>query len=144
MQEQAVEIHLNLWRYLRRADDKAQSLFENCFKVLDGPHAPDLSIQELKNELILTISNPTNSNNYQEKYEEFDPFIASSDPNTDKFYRFQGYQIYQLKGNDVSLSDLRDPDKARLVAQCDIKDSIADIINFEFSDDLGLVFPLNV
>ncbi|MFN6014000.1 MAG: T9SS C-terminal target domain-containing protein, partial [Flavobacteriales bacterium] len=47
---------------LRRADDKAQALFENCFKVLEGPHAPDLSIQELENELILTLSNASNSN----------------------------------------------------------------------------------
>ena len=55
---------------LKRADDKAQALFENCFKVLDGPHAPDLEIQELENELILTLSNPVNSNNYKEQYQE--------------------------------------------------------------------------
>ncbi len=129
---------------LQRADDKAQALFENCFKVLDGPHAPELTIQELENELILTLSNPVNSNNYKEKYEEFDPFIVSSDPNADKKYRFQGYQLYQLKTNDVSLSDLRDLTKARLVAQCDIKDSIADITNFEFSEDLGFSIPIKV
>lgn len=38
---------------LKIADDKAQALFENCFRVLEGPHAPDLTGQELKNELIL-------------------------------------------------------------------------------------------
>src|SRR5690606_27647801 len=53
---------------LRRADDKAQALFENCFKVLDAPHAPDLSVQELENELILMLSNPVTSNNYKEQY----------------------------------------------------------------------------
>ena len=26
---------------LRKADDKAQALFDNCFKVLEGPHAPE-------------------------------------------------------------------------------------------------------
>ena len=36
---------------LMRADDKAQALFENCFKVLEAPHAPDMEIQELENEL---------------------------------------------------------------------------------------------
>ena len=127
---------------LRRADDKAQALFENCFKVLEGPHAPDLQIQELSNEVILTISNPSNSNNFNEKYAEFDPFIVSGNPNSDNFYRFQGYQIYQLKDNKTSVSDLSDPAKARLVAQCDIKDNISKIINFEFSDDLNASIPV--
>ncbi len=127
---------------LRRADDKAQALFENCFKVLEGPHAPDLQIQELSNQVILTISNPSNSNNFNEKYAEFDPFIVSGNPNSDNFYRFQGYQIYQLKDNKTSVSDLSDPAKARLVAQCDIKDNVSKIINFEFSDDLNASIPV--
>ena len=129
---------------LRRADDKAQALFENCFKVLDAPHAPILQIQELENEVILMLSNPTNSNNYQEKYIEEDPFIVANDPNADKSYRFQGYQIYQLKNNQISVSDLKDPTKARLVAQCDIKDDIEDIINFEFDEDLGFSVPVKM
>lgn len=128
--------------YLQRADDKAQALFENCFKVLEGPHAPDLQIQELKNEVILSISNAVNSNNYGEQYEEFDPFIVSNDPSSDKFYRFQGYQIFQLKGKQYGLSDIADPDKARLVAQCDLKDDIARIINFEFDEDLQASIPV--
>ena len=127
---------------LRRADDKAQALFENCFKVLEGPHAPDLSIQELENELILFLSNAPNSNNYNETYTEFDPFIVSSDSLADKFYRFQGYQIFQLKDNKVSSSDLLDATKARLVAQCDIKDGISKIINFEFNDELNASIPV--
>jgi hypothetical protein len=129
---------------LRRADDKAQALFENCFKVLDAPHAPILKIQELQNELILMLSNPTNSNNYGENYIENDPFIVSNDPNADKSYRFQGYQIYQLKNNQIAVSDLRDPTKARLVAQCDIKDNVENIINFEFDEDLGFSVPIQM
>ena len=127
---------------LRRADDKAQALFENCFKVLEGPHAPDLTVQELENELILYISNAPNSNNYGETYEEFDPFIVSTDATADKFYRFQGYQLFQLKDNNVSLSDLLDATKSRLVAQCDIKDGVSKIINFEFNDDLNASIPV--
>ena len=129
---------------LRRADDKAQALFENCFKVMDAPHAPDMEIQEMDEELILTLSNAPNSNNYQEKYEEIDPFIVAADPNADKKFRFQGYQIYQLNTNQVSVSDLRNPEKARLVAQCDIKDDIKNIINFEFDEDLGFSVPIEV
>jgi hypothetical protein len=127
---------------LKRADDKAQALFENCFKVLDAPHAPDLNFQELSNEVILTISNPSNSNNFEEKYEEFDPFIVSENQDADKFYRFQGYLIYQLKNDAVSASELEDPSKARLVAQCDIKDNISSIINFEFDEDLAASVPV--
>jgi hypothetical protein len=127
---------------LNRADDKAQALFENCFKVLEGPHAPDLEIQELENELILTLSNPSNSNNYNEEYAEFDPFIVTNVQNADKFYRFQGYQIFQMKTKDGSLSDIGDPSKARLVAQCDIKDNVSRIINFEFDDDLQASIPV--
>jgi hypothetical protein len=127
---------------LQRADDKAQALFENCFKVLEGPHAPNLAIQELENELILTISNPVNSNNYREKYKEFDPFIVASNTNADKFYRFQGYQIFQVRDKSVSVSDLSNPVKARLVAQCDLKDSVARLINFEYDNDLQASYPV--
>ncbi len=127
---------------LQRADDKAQALFENCFKVLDAPHAPELSVQELENELILTLSNPVSSNNYLEKYTEFDPFIATSDTTADRYYRFQGYQIFQLKDNNASVSDIEDPGKARLVAQCDIEDGISRIINFEFDEYLQASIPV--
>ena len=127
---------------LKRADDKAQVLFENCFRVLDGPNAPDLTIQELNNELILMISNPVNSNNYNENYSEVDPFIQTAIPNADKKYTFQGYQIYQLSKEDVSVSDLENPSKARLVAQCDIKDNFSRIINFEFDENLQASIPV--
>jgi hypothetical protein len=64
---------------LKRADDKCQSLFENCFKTLDGPDAPDVTIRELENELILYISNNNpNSNNYHETYTEMDPQIPKT------------------------------------------------------------------
>ncbi|NVK65341.1 MAG: T9SS type A sorting domain-containing protein [Flavobacteriales bacterium] len=127
---------------LRRADDKAQKLFENCFRVLDAPHAPDMNAQELENEIILTISNPQNSNNYNEEYVEFDPFIVSEDTTADLSYRFQGYQIFQLSGPDVSISDIDDPMRARLTAQCDIEDDIDRIINFEFDESLNASIPV--
>lgn len=127
---------------LRKADDKAQKLFENCFRVLDGPHAPDMAAQELENEVILTLSNAQNSNNYLEEYIEFDPFIVTDDSTADLFYRFQGYQIFQLKGPDVSISDLDDPTKARLTAQCDIEDDVDRIINFEFDESLNASIPV--
>ncbi len=57
------------------ADIKAQSLFENCFKVLNGPDAPDLNIQELDQELVMYLTNKSISNNYLNQYEELNYFI---------------------------------------------------------------------
>lgn len=126
---------------MKRADTKAQALFDACFKILSPPDAPRLTIQELENELILMIDNPVSSNNYQEAYEEIDE-INITDPTVDRFYRFEGYQIFQLKAQDVSIADIADPDKARLVAQCDIKNNISRIINFEFDEALGFSVPV--
>ncbi len=126
---------------MKRADTKAQALFDACFKILSPPDAPRLTIQELENELILMIDNPVSSNNYQEAYAEIDE-INITDPSVDRFYRFEGYQIFQLKAQDVSIADIADPDKARLVAQCDIKNNISRIINFQFDEALGFSVPV--
>jgi len=149
---------------LRQVDDKCQRLFDNCFKVVDGPDAPDLVIQEMDQELILYLTNRKSSNNYQEKYEESDPSISETvivdhdgnldsllaikDVNLDSIladytveldraYRFEGYQVYQLKDASVSIADLEDADKARLVAQCDIVNDVKKLVNFEYKEDLG-------
>lgn len=117
---------------LRQIDDVCQALFENCFKVLDGPDAPTMTAQELNNEIILylTYENP-NSNNYGESYAEVDPAITSyyidesgvthSYTQDQLMYKFEGYQIYQLRDANASIADIDDPTKAILVAQCDIE-----------------------
>ena len=174
---------------LREIDDKCQSLFENCFKIIDGPDAPTLVAQELENEVILylTYDNP-NSNNYGEKYDEIDPSIAKfastvvnvedtlRDPvtnelirdangeiiivstqktdqhvysNDERSYKFEGYQIYQLKDATVSVTDLGDETKARLVAQCDIENyydttntlPIGKLVNYEMNGTIGAMVP---
>jgi hypothetical protein len=125
---------------MKQADTKAQALFDACFKILSPPDAPRLTIQELENELILTIDNPSSSNNYEESYEELDE-INIADPTVDRFYRFEGYQIYQLKDLETSISDISDPEKARLVAQCDIENDIDRVINFDFDEALGFSIP---
>lgn len=125
---------------MRAADDKAQSLFDNCFKVLDGPDSPDLTIQELDKQLLVYISNKATSNNYLEEYKERDPTISTS-LYTDTAYEFEGYQIYQVKDPSVSASDLLNPDKARLVKQMDLQNSIGQIVNFEFDANLSANVP---
>jgi hypothetical protein len=117
---------------MKGADSKAQKLFDRCFKTLDGPTSPLLSIQELENQLILSWTNPAGSNNYKEAYKE-DPNQSSS---TDSVYRFEGYKVYQLRDASVSAGDLYNVDKARLVYQCDINNNVAQIVNY--TPDLGL------
>ncbi|MFA7273216.1 MAG: T9SS type A sorting domain-containing protein [Crocinitomicaceae bacterium] len=139
---------------LKRADTKAQALFDACFKILDPPNAPRLQIQELENELILTIDNPIGSNNFEETYAEEDK-INIVDEGVDRFYRFEGYQIFQLVNSSAGISDIADKTKARLAAQCDIKNfelnssgvpiltkPIDRLINFEFDEELGWDIPV--
>ncbi len=130
---------------LQQVDDKCQMLFDNCFKVISGPNAPDLTIREMDQELILYISNrKTNDagNNYQEKYVEYDPRIqGSSTAHWDSLYHFEGYQIYQLKNATVSVADLDNNDLARLVYQCDIKNNVAQLVNYNYNQNLGGSVP---
>ena len=125
---------------MKQADTKAQALFDACFRILEPPNAPKLTIQELENELVLVLTNPLGSLNYKEEYHEEDE-INIVDPNVDRFYTFEGYQIYQLANADASISDVGDATKARLVAQCDIENDIVDIVNFEFDEGLGFSIP---
>jgi len=138
---------------LRVVDDKCQALFDNCFKVIDGPNAPDLVIRELDRELLIYIDNPKGSNNYQEKYAEFDPNILQPNPadpteRSDSLYRFEGYQIFQLKDASVTLGDAKDaygnynPDLVRLVAQFDVQNGVGQIINHYFNKAIGFNIPV--
>ena len=38
---------------MKIADAKAQTLFDICFEVIDGPSAPDAEIVELDEEIII-------------------------------------------------------------------------------------------
>ena len=138
---------------LKVADDKAQSLFDNCFKIAEGPDAPDLTFQELDQELILYLTNRGISNNFNETYNQKNPFIAikdtldgvyqgtDEDKDTLKFYEFQGYQVYQVKNGVITVSELGDASKAALVAQVDLKDGITQLVNYTFDNNLGANVP---
>lgn len=129
------------------ADDKAQALFNTCFKLVDGPSAPNLKIRELSNELIINLENPRGSNNYGESYDEVDgptAQIVESEMggNGDSTYTFEGYVLYQLADAKVSSTDLPDPEhadpsKAIIVARVDVKNGVNSIINYEKSAALG-------
>jgi hypothetical protein len=127
-------------------DEKAQRLFENCFKVIDGPDAPELTIVEQDQKLIFHIWNKPSSNNFMEKYQERDPFIVCplNQPDCDVDYNFQGYQIWQFKTSSVSITDAtsQNTNLTRIAFQCDIRDGVSRIINFNWDPDLEANVPV--
>ena len=128
---------------LKIYDREAQALFDNNFNILNGPDAPDLNVRELDKELIFTLSNGGISNNINESYSEKDPYITKpSNLLTDSAYTFQGYLVYQLKDATVSVTDLDDPDKARLVFRSDVKDDVTGIVNQYLDPILGVYTPI--
>lgn len=136
-------------KLLQVVDDKCQLLFDNCFAVVSGPNAPDLTIRELDEGLILYISNRrTNDagNNFNEGYTELDPAILAVANSTgfdlDPYYRFEGYQIFQLKDATVSVADIHDQAKARLVYQTDIKNNVKQLVNHNFDQALNANVPV--
>jgi hypothetical protein len=133
------------------ADDKAQQLFDNCFRVLDGPDAPDMNIQELDEQLIISLSYRGSSNNFKYKYIERDPLITLP-PGEDLDdiladnpfyfdYIFEGFQIFQLANEDVPIGDIYLPNQSRLVAQVDVKNGITQLINWTVDPDLNQLVP---
>lgn len=113
---------------LRKVDDKCQALFDECFNPLPTPSAPNLTVQELDRQIILYLDNVT-GNNINESFKALDPSIAKDSVNghlPDRYYKFEGYQIFQLKDANVSVAEIYDNSKARLVAQCDIENYDAD------------------
>ncbi len=258
---------------LKEADNKTQAAFDNCFKILEGPYAPEMTFQELDQELIVYLDNPITSNNYKEGYAQLDPTLPAPeevlvgtqqvvvpdttavsfetivdmdtlyatdstivmdsifvyvdtaatpddsvyyvysyteyntpeengvfvlidtfliDPSTGdqidvpltayvqtlnpvittetfqipvytieqnietsftfqslteqekidySTYYFQGYKVYQVKNKSISSADLDDVDKARLAFQCDIKDGVSSIINYEFDESTQQTVP---
>jgi hypothetical protein len=137
-------------RAMKRADTKAQALFDACFEIVEPPLAPVLSIQEMENELILFLSNPPGPDileEYQEKDEVNIPKGEDTDGDGindvifDQFYRFQGYQIYQMIDENASIGDVNDITKARLVAQCDIEDGVSKLVNYIYNEEDDITEP---
>ena len=121
------------------ADDIAQALFDNCFDITDGPDAPDVDFIELDRELVMILSNgdSLSTNNSRESYSEIDlqaPPVLSEE---EASYKFEGYRIYQLAGPNISIAELDDVDKARLVRSVDVKNGISQLYNWSSIPDPG-------
>ena len=125
-------------KLMKLADVKAQNVFESCFKVANGPDAPSVNIRELDREVILSIFNPVNSNNYKELYTEKDINIPAD---STAIFNFEGYKVFQVKDASVSVNDLENADKARLIFQCDIKNGISQIVSQVLDGQLNAYVP---
>lgn len=133
-------------RSMKTADTKAQALFENCFELVEPPVAPTLTIQEMENQLILYLTDPPGYN--IESYFEKDKInIITPDDLIDlgiyydDTFWFEGYQIFQMKDELASVSQLDDLDYARLVAQCDIKNGVSKLVNYTYDEALDISVP---
>jgi hypothetical protein len=123
---------------LRVADDICQKLYDNDFELLNGPDAPDITLTELDREIIITVdpsdftivNQGVREGMNTETYEEFEANVGD-------FYRFEGYLFYQLANNTVTEADLDNPDRARLIAQCDVANGVTRVINYENDVTLG-------
>lgn len=136
------------FKKIKSADDIAQSLFDNGFRRTVGPEAPLLTIREMDKKLLFYITNPENSNNFNERYG--DPkFInddryrvvsakAKAQNSADSLYRFEGYQVFQLRGPNVSLFDENGnlSNDAILVFQTDKKNGVSQIVNYTKNLDI--------
>lgn len=111
-----------------QADDVAQALFDNCFKITRGPSAPDVDWVELDQEIVAVLTNENELlNNYREGY--FEPDLRAPGDDSIYNYQFEGYLIYQLPDAN-SPSDYSDPEQARLVAQVDKKNGVNTLFNW--------------
>jgi hypothetical protein len=105
---------------LKQASDQAFTLFRNNFALIAGPDAPVISGVELNRRIILNLVNT-------DTVEAFvDSFAGPCDQRS--VFKFQGYQIYQLKIPNVP-NDINNEDEARLLAQFDIQDGVARLVN---------------
>jgi hypothetical protein len=135
---------------LKLADDKAQLLYNNNFKLIDGPDAPDMSIKEYKNQLVLTLENTLTPKVESYIKDVRNPFYRRDSLGTNSgdslyTYKFQGYQIYQLKDASIGTTetDLENTEKARLLYQVDLRDNIKQLVNRVFDGTVSQYVPVS-
>ncbi len=136
------------FKTIKNIDDGAQALFDNNFKTIEGPEAPRMVVRELDRKLVFYLVNDYGSNNYGENYGRTDGayndsllyhqfVVKSKGISDDSLYKFQGYRVFQLANSQVTAAEIFDPvtgevdaSKAAEVFQCDITDSITQIVNY--------------
>ena len=103
--------------------------FNNCFKSLTGPTAPNLELNLQGSELHVNLSNDfVGSNNRNNSYEEVIPEAVNAVDNT---YKFEGYKIFQVASEDFDFTELNNQEVSKLVYQGDLQNNISDISNWK-------------
>lgn len=136
------------FKTIKNIDDGAQALFDGDFKTVEGPEAPRLVVRELDRRLVFYLVNDYGSNNYGENYGRTDGayndsllyhqvVVKSKGVSNDSLYKFQGYRVFQLANSQITSAEIFDPNtgevdnsKAIEVFQCDISDSVSQIVNY--------------
>ena len=135
---------------IKLADDAIQDLFDNDFRLIQGPEAPRVAVRELDRRVILYLSNDSNSNNFQEGFGtnlsdvryRVSTFRTRTFGGADSLYKFEGYRIFQLKNSTNSAADIFGEDGrvntavAAEVFQVDIKNGIKDLVNHAIDNDI--------
>jgi hypothetical protein len=139
------------FKKIRVADDLAQGLFDNNFQTIEGPEAPRMEVRELDRKLVFYLVNDAASNNFRErygrdtaaKYRVSSVKAAKYVRTADSLYKFEGYRVFQLKNSLVQPAQIfndrgeLNTDLAAEVFQCDIKNGITRIINYEKNTDVS-------
>lgn len=138
------------FKKIRVADDQAQDLFDNNFRTIEGPEAPNLFVREMDKKLIFYITNPVNSTNYQEKYgyqvdsQKYRVVSpkARAALSPDSLYKFEGYRVFQLKSAVITPAQIFnergevDNTVAFEVFQTDLKNGVSQMVNYTKNIDI--------
>jgi hypothetical protein len=133
------------FKKIRLADDQAQELFDNNFKTIEGPEAPNMVKREMDKRIIFYLTNPNFSTNFQEKYGyQIDTpkyrvlsLKAKNAKSADTLYKFEGYRVFQLKSQQITPAQVFGENGevnnqvAIEVFQCDIQNGISQLVNWQ-------------
>ncbi len=138
------------FRKIKTADDNAQALFDNDFRTIEGPEAPRMVVREMDRKLVFYLVNDPSSTNYREKfgYDTAAKYRVASVKakrlgDADSLYKFEGYRVFQLKNSSITPANIFDEsgkintEVAAEVFQCDIKNGITRIVNYERNTELN-------
>lgn len=140
------------FRKIRVADDLAQGLFDNNFQTIEGPEAPRMVVRALDRRLVFYLLNDSISNNFQERYgydTSEEKYVVTSTKaskyvkHPDSLYKFEGYRVFQLKNAEVTPAQIfgdngeLNTDLAQEVFQCDIRNGVTKIINYDNRTDIS-------
>lgn len=112
------------------ADDKAQVLFDNDFKLASGPDPVTAVLVPSDQKIILTLEATDLCEKYNKNELDNEDLVAYT-------YKFQGYRIFQMIDGKTGADKINDPAAAIEIAQSDIVDGVTNIINKKFDPILN-------